>query len=394
MLVHSVKGQSRACTVVASWMMRRYQWTLLKTLEFLNSRRPDLEIRANFIHQLTSYENHLVSQGMGPKTSKWTEVFERTNEFENEELLLRNTYLNAQMGPFADFSMAADRNRPPKVRWVDAASPAGLATFIGEDDSAAAPAPSEREVIPIIKSRIHSRNGRTVAESASAKDDKHQPHSKCQIVPRQHSAREPARADSERAVVSEAAGKDSTTKHQKPEAKLGEIRIASVSKPTRGKAGSSAAPVHSRLVQQVHPEQQQHNGNAKKIVREEVAPVRMVPRFADFMEEDEEGANVPRGSTKTTEAISQMMGLSAAMNEKYGLSEKKETVTHIINQNNINNFIIQNPQKVEVIEYAHSKVHQVPEMKPMLSVQETRIPPAEAIIKKVVPAKKQVLYHS
>ena len=42
-LVHSVKGQSRACTIVASWIMRRYQWILLKTLEFLNSRRPDLE---------------------------------------------------------------------------------------------------------------------------------------------------------------------------------------------------------------------------------------------------------------------------------------------------------------------------------------------------------------
>jgi hypothetical protein len=29
--------------------MRKYRWTLLKTLEFLNSRRPDLEIRINFI---------------------------------------------------------------------------------------------------------------------------------------------------------------------------------------------------------------------------------------------------------------------------------------------------------------------------------------------------------
>ena len=49
-LVHSVRGQSRSSCVIASYLMRKYRWSLLKTLEFLNSRRPDLEIRAAFIH--------------------------------------------------------------------------------------------------------------------------------------------------------------------------------------------------------------------------------------------------------------------------------------------------------------------------------------------------------
>jgi protein-tyrosine phosphatase len=48
-LVHSVRGQSRASCVIATFLMRKYKWSLLKTLEFLNSRRPDLEIRATFI---------------------------------------------------------------------------------------------------------------------------------------------------------------------------------------------------------------------------------------------------------------------------------------------------------------------------------------------------------
>ena len=48
-LVHSVRGQSRSATVIASYLMRKYRWGLMKTLEFLQSRRPDLEIRANFI---------------------------------------------------------------------------------------------------------------------------------------------------------------------------------------------------------------------------------------------------------------------------------------------------------------------------------------------------------
>ena len=49
-LVHSVRGQSRATCALAAYIMRKFRWSLLKTLEFLNSRRPDLEIRATFIH--------------------------------------------------------------------------------------------------------------------------------------------------------------------------------------------------------------------------------------------------------------------------------------------------------------------------------------------------------
>ena len=33
-------------------------------------------MRASFIHQLSTYESRLVKSGMGPKTSKWTEIAE------------------------------------------------------------------------------------------------------------------------------------------------------------------------------------------------------------------------------------------------------------------------------------------------------------------------------
>lgn len=51
-VVYSVRGQSRAASVLAVFLMRKYRWSLLKTLEFLNSRRPELEIRGTFIQQL------------------------------------------------------------------------------------------------------------------------------------------------------------------------------------------------------------------------------------------------------------------------------------------------------------------------------------------------------
>ena len=52
-LVQSVRAQNRACFVIAAFLMRRYRWSLLKTLEFVNSRRQDLEMRPSFLSQLS-----------------------------------------------------------------------------------------------------------------------------------------------------------------------------------------------------------------------------------------------------------------------------------------------------------------------------------------------------
>ncbi|CAD8063880.1 unnamed protein product [Paramecium sonneborni] len=99
-LVHSVRGQSRACCVLAAYFMKKYSWTLYKTLEYLNSRRPDLEIRASFFYQLNALENRMTMQG--PKrTASWNEL---TSDEQNptqmqEELIIRNTFLNSHNGP-------------------------------------------------------------------------------------------------------------------------------------------------------------------------------------------------------------------------------------------------------------------------------------------------------
>lgn len=132
-LIHSIKGQNRSCTILASWIIRRYRWTLNKALEFLRSRKPELKIRQAFIKQLVEYERRLNARGLGPRTSKWNEINEETNDFENEELLIRNTYLNAQMGPFADYSKKV-KGRKPKIKWVDhLKTKKPLATIISSD---------------------------------------------------------------------------------------------------------------------------------------------------------------------------------------------------------------------------------------------------------------------
>lgn len=72
---------------------------------------------------------------------------------------------------------------------------------------------------------------------------------------------------------------------------------------------------------------------------------------------------------------------------------KPESVTQIINQNTINNFIIQNPEKVEVIEYALAKAQPIPDLKSatMTSLQKNTANDnnaSEKYVKKLAPQKK------
>ena len=87
--------------------MRKYRWSLIKTLEFLNSRRPELEIKATFISQLQEFENRLTQAGQGPLSTNFSEFsfqdqngrriqgIQVSSELESEEAILCNTFLNS-----------------------------------------------------------------------------------------------------------------------------------------------------------------------------------------------------------------------------------------------------------------------------------------------------------
>jgi hypothetical protein len=99
--------------------MRKYKWSLLKSLEFLNSRRPDLEIRATFINQLSAYEARLANQYRMPISSKWDELSNTKPTYACDELLLRNTFVNSQMGPILSFGNQNYDGRKRTIMWVD-----------------------------------------------------------------------------------------------------------------------------------------------------------------------------------------------------------------------------------------------------------------------------------
>jgi len=88
LLIHSVKGQDRCCIVVIIYLMRKYNWSVSKSIDFLKSKKEDIEIEPYFLEQLLSYEMRL-SKITNIK-SNWTEL---TSE-DNDENLLRNTYVN------------------------------------------------------------------------------------------------------------------------------------------------------------------------------------------------------------------------------------------------------------------------------------------------------------
>ena len=106
-------------------------------MEYLNSRRPDLEIRASFFHQLNDLEARLSRAGLGAKTSNWNETNENSL-MDGEEIVIRNTFLNSKNMPLAEIYMNQNfymsKEIKPKINWVDENSKnaRGLALFFPE----------------------------------------------------------------------------------------------------------------------------------------------------------------------------------------------------------------------------------------------------------------------
>merc|ERR550534_1428591 len=89
-------------------------------MEFLSTRRPDMDLKPGVLQQLSTYERRLAAQSRGPLSSDWSESG-LAGHLESEELMLRNTYLNSQMGPLAEFHPHdSAASKPPGLAWADA----------------------------------------------------------------------------------------------------------------------------------------------------------------------------------------------------------------------------------------------------------------------------------
>eukprot|EP00341_Mesodinium_pulex_P015996 CAMPEP_0116965622 /NCGR_PEP_ID=MMETSP0467-20121206/49331_1 /TAXON_ID=283647 /ORGANISM="Mesodinium pulex, Strain SPMC105" /LENGTH=207 /DNA_ID=CAMNT_0004654907 /DNA_START=333 /DNA_END=956 /DNA_ORIENTATION=- len=94
--------------------MKRFRWSLFKTLEFLNSRRNDIDLKPSYLNQLSGLEGRLFKDEKS-KTSKWDDF----SSEDIDECVIKNTYLNSQMSQFADYSNLQNKMERRKMRWLD-----------------------------------------------------------------------------------------------------------------------------------------------------------------------------------------------------------------------------------------------------------------------------------
>ena len=129
-LVHSVRGQNRACLVVLIYFIRKFRWSLRKALEFLTSKKSDIDIPSYFSNQISSFETRLAKSGVGPKSNSWHDVGTGIiSDIDNEEVVIRNTYLNGVVIVNNMFSLNNEFKNPygssyygrdnTKVCWTD-----------------------------------------------------------------------------------------------------------------------------------------------------------------------------------------------------------------------------------------------------------------------------------
>ena len=56
LLIISVKGKNRCCIVVVIYLMKKYSWSVDKCIQYIKSKKEDIEIEPYFIKQLKEYE--------------------------------------------------------------------------------------------------------------------------------------------------------------------------------------------------------------------------------------------------------------------------------------------------------------------------------------------------
>jgi protein-tyrosine phosphatase len=101
-LLHSRTGEQASCCILAAFLMKKFNWSLDKTMEFLLSRhRLGAKLCVEYRKQLRSYEQRLETELSGnlaahlqPLTGDWSDVDHRQPCA--EEVLISNTLLNVK----------------------------------------------------------------------------------------------------------------------------------------------------------------------------------------------------------------------------------------------------------------------------------------------------------
>ena len=115
-LAHSFKGQNRVCIVVLIYLMKKYKWSLKKSMEYLKSKKQDVDIPSYFLSQLIKFESRLFQKGELTKDTPWS--FDNLKD--PEEKLLRNTYLNGlNKNKINRRKLNDNKGKIRHIKWID-----------------------------------------------------------------------------------------------------------------------------------------------------------------------------------------------------------------------------------------------------------------------------------
>ena len=91
LLVFSMKCQNRACIVAIIYLIKIYNWSVNKCIEYIESKKIIVSIPAYFMKQLNDFE---FKNSIHSKIKKSTNWNEENNKLDYDEFIMRNTFIN------------------------------------------------------------------------------------------------------------------------------------------------------------------------------------------------------------------------------------------------------------------------------------------------------------
>ncbi|CAK62015.1 unnamed protein product (macronuclear) [Paramecium tetraurelia] len=86
-LVHSISALNRSVFVIVVFLMKKFKWTLQKTLQYIQNLKHNPDIKQNVMQQLVNFEKWLLLSNLA-NNQDFNQYY--------DEVLARNTYLNSQ----------------------------------------------------------------------------------------------------------------------------------------------------------------------------------------------------------------------------------------------------------------------------------------------------------
>lgn len=103
-LVFCISGQTRSLCLVVCYLISRFRWSLLKTLEYLDYLRPYLEIDGEYFQELHEVAEQYEEQNELSYT--WENDYKSPEEHREEEIIISNTFLNSKKNPLGPLRIA------------------------------------------------------------------------------------------------------------------------------------------------------------------------------------------------------------------------------------------------------------------------------------------------